>query len=260
MLMRSQSLIIAEVILVATLLFGSLNGAQARTRRNAAASIHRAPASEATVDNSVENLSPAISNEVRRTTNDEAVNQYLATGDADGDLKHYQSLHRHMGVDLGMMVPFGDFQSQFSTSPLIGMHLSWEAIPPVNFLVSFLRSSSGQKDLSSLGKLSVTSINVGAVAVFPIDRVQPFVKLEGSFLFNDVNFNDGRTITSGNDIILTSVGLNLGFGLDFVVGREVSLGLDLTYHYAIPKRLNLSNGSTFDLGSNFATVGLRVNF
>lgn len=192
---------------------------------------------------------------------DDSNNRLLTSGDAEEDLSHFHSISRRMGVDIGMLVPFGDFAKDFGMAPLIGLHLSWEASPPFSFILGFMRSASAQKDVASTAKLAINVINIGAMATFPMKRTLPFVKVEGAFYFNDVSFNDGtRWVTSGDDLILSTVGINAGIGIDFVVGREVSLGLEMTYHYAIPKKLNLSNSTTFDLGSPFATAGIRVNF
>jgi hypothetical protein len=48
--------------------------------------------------------------------------------------------------------------------------------------------------------------------------------------------------------------------MDFIVGREMSFGFEGTYHYLVPKKINLSDNSMFDLGSSYASVGFRVNF
>lgn len=189
--------------------------------------------------------------------------QILSSGDNEEDMDHYHAVTRRMGIDLGMMIPFGDYAKDFTYSPMIGFHMTWEAIQPVHVLVEMRRSSSPQKTTPSNAKLSVNTISIGTQANFAVKRFSPFARLAGSLNFNDVAFNDGRRIVSGNDFNLTTVGLNLGLGCDFVVGREVSVGLDITYYYAVPKKLQLTDGtntSTFDLGSPYAIVGLRVNF
>jgi len=198
-----------------------------------------------------------------RTKEMERHGRFLASESPEDDLTHYHAITRRLGIDLGMMMPFGDYQREFSPAPLIGIHLSWDAIPPLTLNVAMKRASAPQKNDPNSAKLSVNTINIGAAANFPMKRFLPFVKLEGVLLFNDVSFNDGRRITSGNDINLTTIGICAGLGVDFVVGREVSIGLDVNYHYSVPKKLTLTDGtntSTFDLGAPFATVGLRVNF
>jgi hypothetical protein len=210
---------------------------------------------------SIDSLDSSVPQPVQLDPNDDTNSRLLTSGDAEEDLTHFHTISRRMGVDIGMLVPFGDFQKDFGMAPLIGLHLSWEASPPFSFILGFMRSASAQKDIANSAKLAINVINLGAMATFPMKRTLPFVKLEGAFYFNDVSFNDGtRYVTSGDDLILTTVGVNAGIGIDFVVGREVSLGLEMTYHYAIPKKLNLSNSTTFDLGSPFATAGIRVNF
>lgn len=189
-------------------------------------------------------------------------NRMLATGDTEDDLNYFHSQSRRMGVDIGAMVPFGDYQNDFGISPMMGVHLSWAAIPPFAFTIGWMRASAAQKTLASDAKLSVNSINVGAMATFSAKRIMPFVKIEAAFQFNDISFSDGRRITSGNDLTLTTVGANAGLGIDFVVGREISVGLDVTYHWAVPKKLTIggTGSGEFDLGSPYATMGLRVNF
>ena len=188
------------------------------------------------------------------------VRRYLASGNKEEDLAYYKNLDRKLGIDLGMMMPFGDFQKDFPSAPLIGLHFNWEAISPFSFSVSTLRASTAHKTGAASGKLTVSSISVGTIANFPIGRWMPFIRLEGSFNFNDVSFDATRVVTSGNDTLLTTVGANLGLGWDFVVGREVSLGIDATYHYSVPKKVTLSNALTYDLGSSFATISFRLNF
>lgn len=186
--------------------------------------------------------------------------RYLASESKEADLEHYKKTERRFGVDLGMVVPFGDFQKDFSTAPLLGLHFIWGAIEPFNFSVSTYRASVSNKNGPALGKLTVSSIAVGTTASFPFSRFIPFLKLEGAFHFNDVSFDASRTVTAGHDGFMTTVGLNVGVGGDFIVGREVSVGLDATYHYAIPKKVTLSTGSQYDLGSSYASASFRLNF
>jgi hypothetical protein len=186
--------------------------------------------------------------------------RYLASGNKDEDVAHYHGLARRLGVDIGMMVPQGDFQKEFGMAPAVGLHFMWEAIPPFSFVVSTNRASSNHKNGAASGKLTVSSINIGTQASFPVGRFMPFIKMEGAFHFNDVSFDASRVVTAGNDTFVTTVGLNAGIGWDFVVGREVSFGLQGTYHYAVPKKVTLSNGATFDMGSSYLDVSFRVNF
>lgn len=197
----------------------------------------------------------------RSSEQDETIDRTLTSGNVDDDIEHYHGLTRRMGVDLGMVMPFGDFRNEFGSSALIGIHLTWEATEPFSFLFGMMRSAAGQKDNPAAAKLTLTQISLGAMAQFPVKRFNPFVKLEGAFHFNSVVFNNAsKLITSGDDLNLTSIGANLGIGCDVIVGREVSLGLDITYHYAVPKKLQLANGDGFDLASPYMTIGLRVNF
>jgi hypothetical protein len=185
----------------------------------------------------------------------------LATGDDDADVSHFQNQATQMGVDLGVMIPFGDYQKLFTTAPMLGLHMIWQAVEPFGLTVSMERSSMpNNSNNQNGGKLTMNAVNIGAQATLPAKRFSPFIKLEGSFQFNSVNFNDGRTIVRGDDDNLTTVGLNLGLGFDLVVGREVSVGFIVTYHYAVPKNLLISDGTTFNLGSPFVTSGLRVSF
>lgn len=192
-----------------------------------------------------------------------ASDMILSSGDNDDDVDHYHTVGRRMGVDLGMMIPFNDYANDFTYAPMIGFHMQWEAIAPLSVLVEMRRSSSPHKNTPSDAKLSVNTISVGTLANFGVKRFSPFVKLAGALHFNDVSFNDGRKITSGNDFNLTTVGINAGLGVDFIVGREISVGLDITYYYSVPKKLAITDGTnitTFDLGSPYAIIGLRVNF
>lgn len=188
-------------------------------------------------------------------------NRVLATGDDDADITHFTNQATQMGVDVGVMIPFGDYQKLFTTAPMLGVHMLWQAVEPFGLTVSMERSSAPNNNNNQYGgKLTMNAFNVGAQATLPGQRFAPFIKLESSFQFNSVNFNDGRTIVRGDDDNLTTLGLNLGVGFDLVVGREISVGFIINYHYAIPKMLQLSDGSTFNLGSPFITSGLRVSF
>lgn len=185
----------------------------------------------------------------------------LASGaSAADDLQHYLNLQRRLGVNLGMVTPMGDFQKSFSPAATVGLHFTWEAMAPFSLRVSTNRSSSYHKQGAAFGKLTVSQINVGTQASFPVGRVIPFVKFEGSFNFNDVAFDASKVVEAGSDTFVTTVGLNVGFGFDFVIGREMSFGFDGTYHYLVPKKVNLKDGTMFDLGSGYATLGFRVNF
>ncbi len=190
----------------------------------------------------------------------EEVKRSLTSGNKEEDLAHFKTVDRRLGADLGMMLPFGDFQKDFSTAPLLGLHFVYEAIPPLAFSVRTMRSSATHKSGAAGGKLTVANISVGGIGTFPVGRFLPFVRIEGSFNFNDVSFDASRVIANGNDTFITTVGINAGFGWDFVVGREVSLGLDATYHYSIPKKITFTNGTSYDIGSSYATVAFRVNF
>jgi len=192
--------------------------------------------------------------------NETGPSRKLASGNNAEDLDHYSKLERRLGVDVGLMVPFGDFQKSFSNATMVGLHFTWEAIAPFALRVSTQRASSYHKSGAASGKLSVSSINIGTQASFPVSRFVPFLKFEGSFNFNDVSFDATKIVTAGSDTFVTTIGLNVGIGIDFIVGREVSFGFEGTYHYLVPKKINLSDGSMFDLGSSYATAGFRVNF
>lgn len=182
----------------------------------------------------------------------------LASGDPVADLDHYKNLSRRLGVDIGLFMPFGDFANVAEMTPMMGLHFVWEAIPPFSFTVSYRRASSSNKTTPATGKLTVNQINLGTQASFPINRFIPFVKVEGGFLFVDYR-NNADLVTGGDDALLTTVGFSAGIGFDFVVGREVSLGVDAMYHYPIKKPVSVTSG-TFNLGSPFATIGFRLNF
>lgn len=195
---------------------------------------------------------------------DLALPRRLASGDAEEDLNHYKNLGRRLGVDIGMFIPMGDFQKVYETAPAIGVHFVWEAIPPFAFTMGMHHVSAPTKADPGTGKLTVTSIHLGTQISCFWKRFSPFVKLDGAFYFNNASFATtggaaSRVINSGNDTALTTVGLNIGAGSDLIVGREVSLGLDITFHYLVPKKIATSGGA-FDLGSSYVTVGLRLNF
>lgn len=186
--------------------------------------------------------------------------RYLATENKEADLEHYKKTERRFGVDVGMAIPMGDFQKDFSTAPLLGLHFVWGAIEPFDFCVSSYRASTSHKNGPALGKLTMSSIAVGTTASFPMTRFVPFAKVEATLNFNDVSLDAARVPTAGNDGFITTVGVNAGVGWDFIVGREVSAGIDATYHYSIPKKITLSNSTMYDLGSSYASVALRLNF
>lgn len=188
------------------------------------------------------------------------VSRKLASGNNIEDLGHYTKLERRFGVDVGMMQPFGDFQKDFASAAMVGLHFTWEAIPPFALRVSTNRASSYHKSGAALGKLTVSQINIGTQASFPMNRFIPFVSFEGSFNFNDVSFGSTKYVTAGSDTFVSTVGLNIGMGIDFIVGREMSFGFEGTYHYQVPKKINLSDSTMFDLGSSYASLGFRVNF
>lgn len=186
--------------------------------------------------------------------------RYLASDNKEADLDHYKKTERRFGVDLGMMIPMGDFQKDFSTAPLIGLHFIWGAIEPFDFCVSTYRAAASHKNGPALGHLTTSSIAVGTTANFPFTRFVPFLKAEATLNFNDVSFDATRTVTAGNDGFITTVGFNMGVGWDFIVGREMAAGIDATYHYSIPKKITLSNSTMYDLGSSYASLALRLNF
>lgn len=184
----------------------------------------------------------------------------LASGDPDSDLEHYMKLQRRLGVSFGLMLPFGDFGQDFSSTSMLGLHFVWEAIPPFGLRISTQRASSYHKNGPGSGKLTVSQFTIGTQASFPDNRKVPFAILEGTFNFNDVAFGTAPTIQAGSDAIVTTVGLNVGFGMDFVVGRELSLGFEALFHYLLPKRVNLSNGNQYNLGSSYSTIAFRITF
>lgn len=206
---------------------------------------------------SLEGDEPALS---ANAIPEERYSRQLASGDNEEDIAHFHNLTRRLGVDLGLMVPFGDFQKDFNLAPMIGLHFQWEAIPPWSFVVSMNRGSSTYKSNPGTGKLAVTSITMGAQASFSSKRFVPFLKFGPAVYFNDVSFDATKTVSGGNDSVVSTFGIELGIGGDFVVGREVSLGITATFHYPVPKKLRLSNGSDFNIGSPYANVGLRLNF
>ena len=184
-----------------------------------------------------------------------------STASEESDIEHYKKLQRRLGVDIGLMVPMGDFSNSFGSTSLIGLHFTWEAISPFALRVSTHRASGYHKNGAGSGKLTVSQINIGAQASFDKGRYLPFVIFEGSFNFNDVAFGGGQTVSAGSDTFVTTVGLNVGGGIDFIVGREMSFGFQATYHYLVPKKVNLDNpAAMFNLGSSYATLGFRINF
>lgn len=185
--------------------------------------------------------------------------RFLANSTKEEDLAHYQSLDRRLGVDIGMFIPMGDFQSEFQSAPLIGIHFIWEAIAPWALAISTHRASTTHKSGAAGGKLTVSNIAIGTQATFSNSRFIPYIKMQGSFDFNDVSFGTTKTVTAGNDTFLTTVGLEVGGGWDFIVGREISFGLEAKYHYGVSKKITLSTGE-YDLGSSYATAAFRINF
>lgn len=188
----------------------------------------------------------------------------IANATKEEDMAHYQSLDRRLGVDIGMFIPMGDFANEFQSAPLVGLHFVWEAISPWALAISTHRASTTHKSGAAAGKLTVSNIAIGTQATFSQGRFIPYVKMQGSFDFNDVSFgtNAGvtKTVTAGNDTFLTTVGLEIGGGWDFIVGREISFGLEVKYHYGVSKKVTLSDASFYDLGSSYATAAFRINF
>ncbi len=182
----------------------------------------------------------------------------LASGNVDQDLDHYRNLGRRLGIDLGLMIPMGSFTDVAGTSPMLGLHFVWEAIEPFSFTVNYRRASADNKTTPGNGKLSVNYISLGAQASFSQGRFVPFVKLEGGLYFNDLR--DNANAITGDDALLTTVGASAGVGFDFIVGREVSIGFDAMYHFAVPRNVTRGGAGNFNLGSSFATVGFRLNF
>ncbi|MCB0417829.1 MAG: hypothetical protein H6617_11760 [Bdellovibrionaceae bacterium] len=187
----------------------------------------------------------------------ETAHRSLASGDAEADIEHYLGMKRRFGVDLGGWLPFGDFNNVGTLSPMLGVHFTWEAIAPLGFTLSYRHATSDNKTTPGSSKLSVNQIALGTQASFPMDRFIPFVKVEGALYFNDYHQN-GATQT-GDSTMLTTLGISAGLGFDFIVGREVSVGLDAMYHYPLPKNVTVA-GSNFNLGSPFATFAFRLNF
>jgi len=182
-----------------------------------------------------------------------------STASEESDIEHYKKLQRRLGVDIGLMVPMGDFSGSFGSTSLIGLHFTWEAISPFALRVSTHRASGYHKDGAASGKLTVSQINVGAQASFDHGRYLPFLIFEGSFNFNDVAFGTNN-VEAGSDTFVTTVGLNVGGGVDFIVGREMSFGFQATYHYLVPKKVTRTGAAMFNLGSSYATLGFRINF
>lgn len=190
----------------------------------------------------------------------EGAKRYLASSTKEEDIAHYQGLDRRLGVDIGMFIPMGDFQAEFQSAPLIGLHFIWEAIAPWAFTISTHRASTTSKQGAAFGKLTTSNIAIGTQATFASGRFLPYIKLQGSFDFNDVSFDTTKIITAGNDTFLTTVGIEIGLGWDFIVGREISFGLEGIYHYSVPKKVTLNTGTMYDLGSSYATAAFRINF
>lgn len=198
-----------------------------------------------------------LKEEIRREKS--YLSRSLSSGDPGDDITHYKSLSRRLGVDAGIMVPYGDFAKEFASAPVIGIHFTWEAIRPLNLVVSTYHASAPRIGGPHLGRLTASSISMGTNAIWDLGRAIPFFRLEASFDFNDVSL--GNTyVTSGSDSTITTLGANIGGGIDFVVGREVSFGLQVFYHFAVPKKVTLSDSTQFDLGSSYAVGGLRINF
>lgn len=187
------------------------------------------------------------------------VSRALSSGDSEDDISHYKVMSRRIGLDVGLFTPSGDFAREFSSAPMIGVHFTWEAIRPLNLTVSTNFSSANRKSGAQDGRLTVYSIAMGANAIWDVGRVMPYLRLEATFDANNVSM--GTTyVTSGGDGNITTIGANIGLGVDFIVGREVSFGLDAYYHYSVPKAVTLNTGATFDLGSNYYIIGLRLSF
>ena len=198
-----------------------------------------------------------LKEEIRREKS--YLSRSLSSGDSESDINHYKSLSRRLGVDAGIMMPYGDFAKEFASAPVIGIHFTWEAIRPLNLVVSTYHASAPRIGGPHLGRLTASSISMGANAIWDLGRAIPFFRLEASFDFNDVSL--GNTyVTSGSDSAITTLGANIGGGIDFVVGREFSFGLQVFYHLAVPKKVTLSDSTQFDLGSSYAVGGLRINF
>lgn len=189
--------------------------------------------------------------------NREATHRNLASGNDEADVEHYLNMKRRFGVDLGGFLPFGNFNDVATLSPMLGIHFTWEAIAPLGFTLSYRHATSDNKTTPGNSKLSVNQLALGTTASFPVDRFIPFVKFEGTLYFNDYHEN-GKTNT-GDSTMLTTLGVSVGLGFDFIVGREVSVGLDAMYHYPLPKNISLA-GTNFNLGSPFATFAFRLNF
>ena len=183
----------------------------------------------------------------------------LATESEGDDIAHYQNLSRRVGITLGTLIPTGDFSKNFNYAPAIGLHYTWEAIRPFGFTLGMLHADSSYKGNAAAGKLSITAINLLGQASFPTSRYIPFVQFGATFLFNNVSFDGSRVVTAGNDSNLTTLGVTVGTGMDFVVGRELSIGFDASFTYPIPKKVT-TTGEDFNLGSPFGTANLRLSF
>ncbi len=199
----------------------------------------------------------SLHREIRRERN--YLSRQLSSGVSEDDINHYKELSRRMGVDIGIWVPYGDFAKEFASAPMIGIHFTWEAIKPLNFTVATYHASAPRNSGPHLGRLSASSIAMGVNAIIEMGRTIPYFRLEACFDFNDVSLGSVY-VTSGGDSTITTLGANVGFGVDFIVGREVSFGLLAFYHYAVPKKVTLSDTTQFDLGSSYLSTGLRITF
>jgi len=218
---------------------------------------HRADAHPAVEKAAVR--TPASVSSPLRTEEPQPVSRQLSSENKEEDLAHYHHLSRRVGVDVGMFIPMGAFQTTFESAPMFGLHFTWEAIEPFGLSFAMKRASAAHKDGTAAGKLTVSTFNIGGQASFHSGRYVPFIKFDMVLAFNDVSIA-ATPVTNGNDSMLTSMGASLGIGTDFVIGREVSFGLEASYTYMVPKKVTLTGGSTFDLGSSFAMGNLRLNF
>lgn len=199
----------------------------------------------------------SLTQEIKREN--ATVSRTLSSGDSEEDIGHYKLMSRRIGIDIGVMSPTGDFSKEFNSAPMIGVHFTWEAIRPLNLTVSSGFSSASRKTGAQDGRLTVYSLAMGANALMEMGRAVPYLRLEATFDSNNVSM--GTTyVTSGGDGNITTIGANIGFGVDFIVGREVSFGLQAYYHYSVPNKVTLNTTQSFDLGSNYIITGLRLNF
>lgn len=215
------------------------------------------PAPSATSTVTPEKVISNLADDIRREK--AYLSRQLSSGSSEDDISHYKGLSRRMGIDTAIWIPYGDFAKEFSAAPMIGIHFTWEAIRPLNLVVSTYHASAPRSTGPNQGRVSASSIAMGANALIDLGRTIPYFRLEASFDFNDVSLGNVY-VTSGGDSTITTLGVNAGFGVDFIVGREVSFGLLAFYHYAVPKRVAMSDGSQFDLGSSYLSSGLRITF